>query len=185
MEGNNHDPDGQEPTTRNGEGIPQGNDYVLNAEHPDLRPNGHNGLTPSGDGVNGNISGASGIEANIEQGSPREVQLDVQEHFQAVIQTSSPIPTSQELYHYRVEHQERILRMAEASTSDESARRDLIVKNQTQIAWASLWVQALLVLISIAASAVLFWLTESPYVLFFLGVPVMQAIGAIGRIRKR
>lgn len=43
---------------------------------------------------------------------------------------SGPLPEAEDLYKYSEPHQERILRLAEAGTVDESARRDRVVDAQ-------------------------------------------------------
>lgn len=168
------------------EHIPSGIEDSRDSEHPSSRPNGHDGLSVIGDGSNGNLPGSRDDESDNQQGPPRETQLEIiSEQILATLHTSGPIPSSQELYLYSEDHQERILRMAESSRTDESHRRDKVVNSQTRIAWAALWIQSLLVMACVGGSVWLFWVTQSPYSFLLIGIPVMQAIAQLGKSARR
>lgn len=93
--------------------------------------------------------------------------------------TSGPIPSSEDLYSYTPEHQERILRMAEGPTSDESERRDRIVDARIAQSARTLWITPLLMLSSFGAAIYSFAMIENNIAgLAFLAVPVFKFVGS-------
>lgn len=103
-------------------------------------------------------------------------QMEIREELHALLRTSGPIPNAADLYAYTEDHQERILRMAESSRTDESARRDQVVKAQVVVSKRGQWIQSAMLLGCIAAAAISFWVFDTGWGALFLGLPVMQAI---------
>lgn len=102
--------------------------------------------------------------------------MEFREELHALLQTSGPIPSAPDLYEYTEQHQERILRMAESSRTDESARRDQVVEAQVIVSKRGQAIQAVVMVTCIGAAAVSFWVFTNPWGVAFLGLPVMQAI---------
>lgn len=93
--------------------------------------------------------------------------------------TSGPLPDSDELYKYTPEHQERIFRIAEAPTSDESKRRDKAVDATVKHADVTLWLTpALLILFGGASFAAFAWLQNNVAGVTFLAIPVLRFLGS-------
>lgn len=115
-------------------------------------------------------------EAELVEDQGNAESLEIREELHALLQTSGPIPGAADLYEYREDHQERILRMAESSRTDESVRRDRVVEAQITVSRRGQVIQAAMLLGCIAATAVSLWVFNSPWGTAFLGLPVMQAI---------
>lgn len=97
----------------------------------------------------------------------------------AVLSTSGPIPAAEDLYGYSPAHQERILRMAEAPTTDESARRDLIVAARIEQSKRAQWVTPTMLFICIAAALVTFGAFENTVGgMAFLALPLLRFLGS-------
>lgn len=91
--------------------------------------------------------------------------------------SSGPIPSAPDLALYPPEMQERILRMAESNTTDESKRRSQIVNAQVKVAFRSQWIQLGVTVLSISCAAGVFLTTGSPWAAAFLSGPIIQALG--------
>ena len=98
----------------------------------------------------------------------------------AVAQSSSgPIPSGEDLYKYTQEHQERILRMAEAPTSAESARRDRIVDARIKQSERAQWITPVMLFVCIGAALVSFGVLKNTAAgISFLALPVVRFIGS-------
>lgn len=102
--------------------------------------------------------------------------VEMREEIHALMQTSGPIPNAADFYSYDPQHQERILRMAESSRTDESTRRDQVVAAQIVVSKRGQLIQGAMLVGCIAAAAVSFWVFQNSWGVSFLGLPVMQAI---------
>ncbi|GAB6859092.1 hypothetical protein JCM13591A_31970 [Microbacterium xylanilyticum] len=103
---------------------------------------------------------------------------------------SGPLPESDDLYKYTPDHQERIFRIAEASSSDESARRDRVTDAQIKQSNRAQWITPVL-LVGFGGAAATFYALGQPWAgLAFLAMPVLRFLGtfvsafAIRRDRK-
>lgn len=134
------------------------------ADHPD-----------PGNELDAHASGEA-PEAELVEDRESRGEMEIREELHALLQTSGPIPGASDLYAYTSDHQERILRMAESSRTDESGRRDEVVKAQVVVSQRGQLIQAAMMFGCIAAAAVSFWIFSTPWGLSFLGLPVMQAI---------
>lgn len=90
---------------------------------------------------------------------------------------SGPLPEAEELYKYSEPHQERIFRIAESFSTDESGRRDRIADAQiAQSNRAQFITPALLILFG--AGAVVFFALNNPVAgLALLAMPVLRLLG--------
>jgi hypothetical protein len=93
--------------------------------------------------------------------------------------SSGPVPNAVDFYQYNADDRERLMRMAEAPRTDESDRRTMLAQAQTVVIKRAQWIQAALFGGCIAAAAVSFWIFDTGWGGLFLGLPVMQGIGAI------
>lgn len=95
----------------------------------------------------------------------------------ASVYTSGPVPRAEEFYLYTGADRERILRIAESFSTDESERLDRVVRAQVKLAQRAQWLQALVTGVCLAAAfATMVW-AHSPWGAFFLAAPIIQAIG--------
>lgn len=109
----------------------------------------------------------------------REVTKEVTQQTLEMLVSSGPVPSPGELYQYSGEHQERIIRMAEAPRTDESLRRTTLVDAQTQVIKRAQWIQAVVFISCIGATAVSLWVFHEPLGAIFLGPPVIQGVNSI------
>lgn len=99
-----------------------------------------------------------------------------------------PLPPPEILAEYPVETQERILRMAEAGSTDESKRRDQLVGSSTKVAERSQPITLVMYFGALLFAAGTYWAFQNIALsLAFLSVPVFKVIGATvtASIRKR
>lgn len=90
---------------------------------------------------------------------------------------SGPIPEAEDLYKYSADHQERILRLAESGTTDESARRDRVTDAQIAQSNRSQWITPAL-LVGFGGAAFYFFATGLPLAgVAFLAMPVLRFLG--------
>lgn len=102
---------------------------------------------------------------------------------------SGPIPDPQQLYGYNEADRERIFRMSEAHTTDESARRDRIVGAMVRESVSGQWFFAVLFTLMIVAAMLAMWFFQNPWFagLFVAGSLVSALPGLLGsssRARK-
>jgi hypothetical protein len=104
----------------------------------------------------------------------REVALIFGESF------SGPVPRAKDLHQYTPEQQERILRMAEAPRTDESARRTRVVDAGITSNRRSSIIQPILFAGCVTCSAVSFWCFENDLAgLVFLSYPVLGFLSGV------
>lgn len=131
-----------------------------------------------------------------QDGRPRDVvdaELIAEETAQQLVQIASssftgPLPPAEELHKYDDDERERILRMAEAYTTDESARRNDIVTSSTKVAERQQWLIPGLLTLAFVFSLGSYALFQNVYLSgLFLTYPVMQVIGSTvrGSVRAR
>lgn len=95
-----------------------------------------------------------------------------------MLSVSGPIPSPEMLKRYEHEQQERILRMAEATTTDESARRDQLQTAQIRLARNAQWITPALMLVSFAAALFCFAALRNTIAgALFLAFPVARLLG--------
>ena len=100
--------------------------------------------------------------------------------FAAAVQiTSGPIPRAADLYEYTTEHQERILRMSEAPTTDESRRRDEVTQARIAQSKSAQWLTPAMLFACVACALVTFgWFRNTIGGVAFLALPVFKFLGA-------
>jgi len=118
------------------------------------------------------------------EASPEEVKLEsteevLTETLEMLVSSSGPIPSAVDLYEYTPDHQERIMRMAEAPRTDESQRRSALTNAQVSVVKRAQWLQAFLFAGCIAATAVSLWVFRQPLGVVFLGLPAVQGLNAL------
>jgi hypothetical protein len=111
----------------------------------------------------------------------REVSREVSHEVTEMLVSSGPVPAAGDLYAYTPEHQDRIIRMAEAPRTDESRRRSILTDAQAIVVKRAQLIQAGLFVTCIASTAVSLWVFSEPLGVIFLSVPVMQGIGSVVR----
>lgn len=110
-------------------------------------------------------------------------------------QFSGPVPPAEELYKYEPEHAERLIRMAESRSTDESARRDRMIAMQEKVTDANIlvasrgqWINAVFVGSCIAATIVTYGLWENLLLsALFLAAPAVRLVGStvVASVRRR
>lgn len=91
--------------------------------------------------------------------------------------TSGPVPDATELYKYTPDHQERIIRMTESYTTDESRRRSELQAAQIKQSTRAQWITPALFVLFGGASAY-FYIVGNPLAgTAFLAVPVLRFLG--------
>jgi len=110
----------------------------------------------------------------------------------AALTTSGPIPAAGDLYEYLPEHQERILAMAEAPTTAESARRDRVVDARIDQSARAQWITPVMLFVCIGSALLCFGVFKSTAGgLAFLALPAFKFLGSyavtfsLGGRRKR
>ena len=127
----------------------------------------------------GNTSGGERTSGEDEGNHSREIAREASLEAIEMLVSSGPIADAESFYQYKPEHQERLIRMAEAPRTDESRRRDHMVEAQTSLIKRAQWIQTLMLGSCIGLAAVSFWVFSQPWGGFFLTLPVMQAVGTM------
>lgn len=129
-----------------------------------------------------------------EDGRPGDVvdpELVAEEAAQQLVQiamssSAGPLPPAEELHNYHDDERERIFRMAEAYTTDESARRDKIVDSSTKVAARAQWIMPALLIVAFGFAFASYAAFENVVLSgAFLSIPVMQVIGSSVRSSVR
>lgn len=151
--------------------------------NPIERTNGSDGPSPD----SGESSDASErFPPRSESGKEALIGSEVtHEVLEMLVSSSGPIPNPRDLYSYTPEHQERILRMAEAPRTDESERRSMLASVQKTVIKRSQWIQAIIFGACIVATAVSLWIFHEALGVVFLGPPVIQGIGTVVKSFQR
>lgn len=123
------------------------------------------------------------MPAELIENLPQALQILATRSF------SGPLPPADELNKYSSDHQERIFRIAEAFTVDESKRRDRVTSSVTRTAAINVWVTpALYVFTVLAAVGLIVWQPNWIGVwgaAALMSVPVLRSIGAFfSRFRR-
>lgn len=105
------------------------------------------------------------------------------------------MPPAEELYKYDPDHAERLIRMAESRSTDESARRDRMIAMQEKVTDANIivasrsqWINAAFVGCSIAATIVTYGLWQNILLsALFLAAPAVRLVGStvVASMRRR
>jgi len=90
---------------------------------------------------------------------------------------SGPLPEADELYKYEEPHQERIFRIAESFSTDESGRRDRIADAQIAQSNRAQWITPALLVLFGSAAVVFFALGNTVAGVAFLAMPVLRFLG--------
>lgn len=117
----------------------------------------------------------------VEEAVGRAVEVATREAVSVIGESfSGPVPQAKDLLEYTPEQQERILRMAEAPRTDESARRDRVVDAGIASNKRSAFIQPTLFVLCLALSAVSFWVFNNAFAgSVFLGYPVLNFLAGV------
>jgi len=117
----------------------------------------------------------------VEEAVGRAVEVATREAVSVIGESfSGPVPQAKDLLEYTPEQQERILRMAEAPRTDESARRDRVVDAGIASNKRSAFIQPALFVVCLALSAVSFWVFNNAFAgSVFLGYPVLNFLAGV------
>ncbi|WP_347756108.1 hypothetical protein [Agrococcus sp. ProA11] len=91
--------------------------------------------------------------------------------------TSGPLPDAVELYKYTPEHQERIFRVSESYTSDESTRRSELQAAQIKQSERAQWITPALFVLFGGVATYFYSVGNSLAGTAFLAVPVLRFLG--------
>lgn len=115
-----------------------------------------------------------GLKAElIEEQVERAVERYVEQYI------SGPVPDPQTLSGYTEDHQERIFRMAESFTTDESGRRNTVVGSTTKVAERQQWITPVTLLGAFVFAAGTYAAYQNVvFSALFLSVPVLRVVGS-------
>lgn len=174
-----------------GRGIPGDAAPNLSGRELSSRPGGTVGPSTNGDGPNDADPVEPSVDPSSRSGSANEVvdgELveEIAERVSNLLVASSSysgaVPQAPDFYEYEEADRERILRMSEATRTDESKRRDKIVDAQTKLAHSSFWVTTSLVVLFAGLSLFSFAVLQNNIAGgIFLSIPVFRFLGSFVR----
>lgn len=100
--------------------------------------------------------------------------------------TGGPVPVAEDLHKYAPDERERIWRMAEAFSTDESKRRDVVSHESVVVTKREQVLKPALLIVAFGFASVTYALFDNVVLsVSFLSVPVMQVIGSTVRSSVR
>lgn len=202
-DGDSHDPQGAQGA-QDAKGFPTGFDALprlgsaARAAEEGVGANGredsdgsHDGIAEQGERHHAHgEDGGPGVDLeHAESAAVADLVEEVAEIRQILQMTyfSGPIPEPSDLYSYTPDHQERIFRIAESGSTDESDRRDRVTNAQIKQSNRAQWITPVL-LIGFGAVAAYFFAVNLPWAgTAFLAMPALRFLGtfvSVFAIRK-
>lgn len=172
-------------------GVPRDAAPDLSRRELPSRPGGAVGSSADGDGPNHADRIEPGFDPSSHPGTANEVvdgELveEIAERVSSLLVASSSysgaVPQAPDFYQYEEADRERILRMSEATRTDESKRRDKIVDAQTKLAHRSFWATTGFVVLFAGLAMYSFAVLQNNIAGgIFLSIPVFRFLGSFVR----